>query len=104
MSRLQIGTSVNSQPITDHFSGTGLLTFAVWSGGDCQNITLSLAGAMDGDTVVLGVPNALASLPGVQFTGFVSATGQINVRGCKVTPGASPVPNPAVVRVDVWRH
>lgn len=90
--------------ITKHLSATASLDYAAWAGGDCQDLTVAVTGAADGDSVEFGVPNALASVGGVQFTAFVSSSSTITVRGCKVTSGASSDPAAATVRVDVWKH
>jgi hypothetical protein len=54
--------------------------------------------------VVLGIPNALASVAGVSWSGWVSGIDAVTVRGCKITAGASFDPGAATVRVDVWHH
>ena len=91
--------------ITKVISVTDSLDFGAWSGFDCQDrtLTVSVTGAADGDTVSIGVPNALSSFAGVQFTGYVSASNQVTVRGCKVTSGASSDPASATVRVTVFK-
>lgn len=90
--------------ITDHYSAAAALDFAAWSGADCQDLTITVTGAADGNTVVLGVPLALSATAGVQFTGTVSAADTVTVRGCKITAGASANPAAAAVRADVWKH
>lgn len=101
LSQLQVG---GGAAITKHLSATASLDFAAWAGGDCQDLTVTVTGAADGNTVTLGVPNALASTAGVQFSGFVSASNTVTVRGCKITTGASADPAAATVRADVWQH
>jgi len=90
--------------ITKHISGTASLDYSSWTGGSCQDKTITLNGAADGDTVTVGVPAALASVAGLQFSGFVSAANTVTVRGCKITSGASADPPAATVRADVWQH
>ncbi len=93
------GTKVKS-----HLSATASLDFAAWAGTDCQDLTVAVVGAADGDTVSLGIPNTLASVAGVTWSGWVSAPGVVTVRGCKITAGASANPAAATVRADVWQH
>jgi hypothetical protein len=90
--------------ITKHLSAAATLDFSSWTGGSCQDRTISVSGAADGDTVTVGVPSVLASVAGLQFSGFVSAANTVTVRGCKITSGASADPAPAPVRADVWQH
>ena len=90
--------------ITKHLSATASLDFAAWSGNDCQDLTITVTGAVDGNTVYLGIPTALSSTAGVSFSGFVSVADTVTVRGCKVTAGASADPAAATVRADVWQH
>ncbi len=93
---------VNSGPA--FLTATAPLDFAAWAGNDCQTLTLTILGAADGDSVALGLPNTLASVPGVVWSGWVSATDTVSVRGCKATSGPSPDPTPATVRADVWKQ
>jgi hypothetical protein len=89
--------------ITKHLSKTASLDYAAWAGGDCQEKTISVPGAASGDTVAIGVPDTLASTPDVVWSAW-ARTDNVVVRGCKVTPGASSDPAPALVRADVWKH
>lgn len=90
--------------ISKHLSATASLDFAAWGGTDCQDLTVTVTGAADGNAVTIGVPLALSSTAGVAFTGFVSAANTVTVRGCKVTAGASADPAGATVRADIWQH
>lgn len=92
--------------ITKHLSATASLDFAAWSGGgDCQDLTITVTGAADGDTTDVGIPNALASVAGVVWSHpWVSAANTVTLRGCKPSAGASADPAAATVRADVWVH
>lgn len=90
--------------ITGYFSATASIDFAAWSGGDCQQGNVAVSAASVGDDVVISVPDALAATAGVQFTAWVSAAGNVVVRGCKVTSGASADPAAATIRASVWHH
>lgn len=90
--------------ITQHLSGTASLDFAAWAGNDCQQLSFSIVGTIDGDAVALGLQNILANETGVLWSAWIGPAGTANVRGCKVTAGASGNPPASIVRVDVWRH
>lgn len=90
--------------ITRYLSGTALLDFAAWSGSDCQEKTISVTGAYDGDSVTLGIPNALASIDGVMWSAWVSAANTVTVRGCKITAGRSTDPAGGTIRASVIQH
>ena len=98
------GVTIDSTAITGHLTGTASLDFSAWSGTDCQDLTVTVTGAADGDTVTLGIPNALASTAVVTWFGFVSASNTVTVRGCKISSGGSADPSAATVRADVWQH
>lgn len=91
-------------PILKVISATASLDFAAWSGGDCQDLTVTVTGAADGNVVSIGVPLALASTAGLAFSGFVSAADTVTIRGCKITSGASANPAAATVRATVIQH
>jgi hypothetical protein len=90
--------------ILKHLSATASLDFDLSGAGiTCQTLTVTVTGAADGDSVGLGIPNALASSTGVLFTGWVSAANTVSVKACDVT-SANPNPAAATVRADVWQH
>ncbi|MBI1746950.1 MAG: hypothetical protein HYR55_10230 [Acidobacteria bacterium] len=90
--------------ITWHISATsGSLSFGTIPANSCASLTLTVTGAADGDSVSLGIPNALASTAGVTFVGWVSAADTVAVKACNVT--TMPItPSSASVRADVWKH
>jgi hypothetical protein len=90
--------------ITRYLSGTASLDFAPWAGTDCQEKTISVTGAADGDTIALGMPSALASIDGVTWSAWVSAANTVKIRGCKVTAGRSADPAAETVRASVIQH
>ena len=94
---------VTGQPIRQTFYAYANLDFAAWSGGDCQTLTVSVPGAVDGDQISLGTKNALGSIAGVLWDAWVSSTDTVSVRGCKITAGASADPASTLVAVRVWR-
>lgn len=94
--------------ITKHFSGSASLDFTALAANSCEVLTISASGAVDGDRVVLGVPNALADVDGATerttFFAWVSAADTVSVRRCNVTGAATANPAAATVWVDVWKH
>ena len=98
---LKIGTGAE---ITRHLSATASLDYAAWAGNDCQDKTITVTGAADGDVTNQGIPSALASVAGVVWSSFVNSANTITIRGCKITAGASADPAAATVRADVWQH
>jgi hypothetical protein len=91
-----------------HLSNTASLDFTALAANTCEVLTITLTGAADGDTVTLGVPNALADVDGgtgrTTFLGWVSAANTVSVRRCNVTGTVTADPLAATVRADVWQH
>jgi hypothetical protein len=90
--------------ITRHISVSASLAFLQFSQNSCNTLSVSATGAADGDSVALGIPNALAAVNGLAWFGWVSAPGVVSVRGCNVTSQTVPATPTANVRVDVWQH
>jgi hypothetical protein len=90
--------------ITRHISVSTSLVFPQFSQDSCNTLSVTAAGAADGDSVALGIPNALAAVNGLSWFGWVSAPGIVSVRGCNVTNQSVAAPPAANVRVDVWQH
>jgi hypothetical protein len=90
--------------ITRHISVSTSLAFPQFSQDSCNALSVTAAGAADGDSVALGIPNALAAINGLTWFGWVSAPDTVSVRGCNVTNQSVAAPPAANVRVDVWQH
>src|ERR1700674_1249071 len=90
--------------ITRHISVSTSLAFPQFSLGSCNALSVTATGAADGDSVALGIPNALAAVNGLTWFGWVSAPGIVSVRGCNVTNQTVAAPPATNVRVDVWQH
>lgn len=93
--------------ITEHLSATASLDFGATAAGTCDLLTITVTGAVDGDTVVLGVPAALSASDNYQaFTGYVSAADTVTVKRCNLLNAVTALSDPAAatVRADVWRH
>jgi hypothetical protein len=91
-------------PITQHMSTTASLDFPQFDARSCNTLTVPVNGAADGDPVALGISNALGSLDGVTWFGWVSGPGVVSVRACNTARNRVPDPPAANVRVDVWQH
>ncbi|MCU1308820.1 MAG: hypothetical protein JWN45_3515, partial [Acidobacteriaceae bacterium] len=65
--------------------------------------TITVAGAIDGDAATVGVPAAVASTAGLQFSAYVSSANTAKVRVCNVTTRAID-PASTTYRVGVWVH
>jgi hypothetical protein len=90
-------------PIAQHISTTAGVTLTSLAAASCQVSSVSAAGASDGDSVALGVPNALASSGDLVLFGWVSAPDTVSIRACNM--GAASIASAAgTVRVDVWKH
>lgn len=100
---LNIGTTTSA--ITMHLSGSGLLNFGSIANNACSDKSFSLAGAVDGDTVSIGVSSAMAgtATPGLIFFGFVPENDSVSIRVCNVT-GGSLTSGTGTVTVDIWKR
>lgn len=111
------GLRISSGPtagalVSGWFCNTASLDFAaiIHTVAGFQDLTISVPGAGDGDDCTLGVPNALASTSGLQFSCFVSASDVVTVRMTHTgveTAGAqasSADPAAATVRSCVFKH
>jgi hypothetical protein len=101
-SGLKVGRS--GTPIRTHLSLSSPLKFQAFQAHACNTATLSFPGAADADTVAMGVPNALAALPGLTLTAWVSASNVVSVRGCNASSADTAEPPSVKVRIDLWQH
>jgi len=90
--------------IKRHMSNAASLDFDSIPANSCAQLTITAAGAADGDVISLGVPSALASLMGVQVTGFVSSPNTVTVRACNITATATTNPPAVTVRISVSQY
>lgn len=87
-------------------TGTASLDFGATAAGACESGTITVSGAVDGDPVMLGIPNALAASDSYQhFWGYVSGTNTVTVRRCNPTNATTALSNPsaATVRATVMK-
>lgn len=81
-------------------SNTASLDFGATAAGACDSLTLTVAGAADGDHVILALPAALAGSDGYQtFQAYVSAANTVTVRRCNLTNSTTALSNPAAATV-----
>lgn len=71
--------------------------------GNSADATVTVTGAADGDIVMVAAPNALATVNGVSYTGFVSAANTVTVRLNNYSTG-SVDPASATFRVSVLKY
>ncbi len=88
--------------ISSHLSAAAALDFASTAAQSSTDLTITVTGAVDGDTVVLGVPNASITADSC-FTAWVSAADTVKVRFNNYSSGALD-PASGTFRVDVWQH
>ncbi len=88
-------------------AGTASLDFGATAAGACDTLTVTVTGAADGDTVALGIPDALAASSTYQsFHGWVSAANTVSVKRCNLTNSTTALANPAAatVRATVFTY
>lgn len=68
-------------------SATATLDFGSLVSIGCEDLTITVTGAAVGDTVALGVPNGSVPSATFWFTGWVSTTNTVTVRGCTLVSG-----------------
>jgi hypothetical protein len=97
--KLQVGSGSTVSKI---LSATASLSFGAVAANSCAEQTINVAGAADGDTVSLGVPNA-AEVSSTIFSSWVSGAGVVKLRACNTSAATTSIPA-ATFRVDVWQH
>jgi len=90
--------------ITKHLSATATLNFPSTAGETCDELTITVSGAADGDTVVIGVPSASANSANSMFYGRASAGTAHILHCCTASAVGSCDPGSGTFRADVWQH
>ncbi|MFT3932332.1 MAG: hypothetical protein QM726_01855 [Chitinophagaceae bacterium] len=85
-------------------TATASLDFPSVTGIGSSTLTISVAGAADGDVVSLGVPNALASVSGVVYSAYVSSPGVVTVRYTNNNSLSAINPAAATFRVTIIKY
>lgn len=91
-SQMNVGDGTST--IKKIISTSATLDFGNSVAAGSQDLTISVPGAVDGDVVDLGVPNAVAaSSAGQTFSGFVSAADTVTIRrNCSLAAGCGDPP------------
>lgn len=91
--------------ITKHLSNSIALNFPLVGANDCEELTITVTGAADGDVVTLGMPNNIISASStLTAIGWVSTDNTVTVRLCQVAAEATLDIPEGTVRADVWQH
>src|SRR6266404_6810338 len=91
-------------PIIEHLSLTPTITVPLVAPNNCVTLApVTFSGASDGDTIALGVKNALTSGGNLTYFAWVSATNTVSVKVCN-PHGTSNSPLSGTIRVDIWKH
>ncbi len=100
----KFGTS--GATITGHLSASSTADFASTPAATCSSVTPTVTGVSDNNnnTVVLSLPNSLASIASSTFKAWVSADDTVTVQMCLFSGAATTNPGPANIRIDVWQH
>ncbi len=93
-----LSTSTNCAPIKGNLSSTATLDFPNTAVSACSDLTMTVTGAVAGDPVFLGVPNASVP-PGGSFFAWVSGANTVTVRFC--ADGTARDPASGVFRASV---
>src|SRR5579863_1668169 len=94
-------------PIVEHLSMTFSVSFSPLKPSSCFTPPpFSFLGASDGDTIAIGVPNAMMTLSNIMiYSAWVSAPNTISIRACNLDPNTSLKTGPSgTIRVDDWKH
>jgi len=91
-------------PIIKHLSGTPAITVPAISPNQCATLSpVTFSGASDGDTIALGVKNALTSGGNLTYFAWVSASNTIAIKVCNPHGTTNSVLS-GTIRVDIWMH
>lgn len=102
VTQLKIATG---STIIGHLTATATLDFPSTAAGTCEILTITLTGAVDGDIVMLGIPNG--SIPDPEYiypTAWVSSANTISVKGCNIQTVTSLDPASGTFRASVIRY
>jgi len=66
---------------------------------------MTVTGAVDGDTLSLGVPNAFATASStIIWSDWISAADTVSIRACQTASQGTSDFAPGTFRADVWKH
>ena len=87
-------------PIKKVLSGSASVDFTALAAGTCENFTVTVTGAADGDPVFAGIPAAAwATTEYASIQAFVSAAHTVTVKRCNLTNATTVLSNPAAVTI-----
>jgi hypothetical protein len=90
--------------IREHISILVNPSFPALKGGTCASANFALAGAADGDTIALGVPNERMTVGGTVFySAWASAPNTVTVQACDII-GSQKSAGSGAIRIDLWKH
>ena len=93
--------------VKKHLSATATLNFGTIAAQGHEDKTITVTGASDGDTVSLGIPNAVAmgaTNDDIAFTAWVSSANTVTVRCVNADSVATGDLPEGTFRADVWVH
>jgi HD domain-containing protein len=91
-------------PIIEHLSQNATITVPVIAPNNCATLPpITFSGASDGDTIALGVKNALTSGGNLTYFAWVNATNTIGIKVCN-PHGTTNSALTGMIRVDIWKH
>lgn len=90
--------------ITGHLSASSTVDFDSTTAGACNTKTVTVTGATERDTVLLGLGDDLGGIASSTYNTWVSAADTVSVQLCLFLGAATTNPSPAALRVDVWKH
>jgi len=85
-------------------TATATLDFPSTGASSASTLTISVPGAVDGDAVSLGAPNAAASIGGANFSAYVSSAGVVTVKLYNSNVLTAIDPASGTYRVSVLRY
>jgi hypothetical protein len=90
--------------ITAHFSTTASLDFPSLGAGSCSSLTVTVSGAVAGDTASATPTPVTGGIETVRMTwmAYVSAADTVTVRACSIAGTNNAAAQ--TYRIDVWRH
>lgn len=74
-------------PILKVISATATLDFGNLAAVGCEDLTITVTGAALGDDTSIGVPNGSVPSATFWYSGWVSATNTVTIRGCTLVSG-----------------
>ncbi|TRZ53372.1 hypothetical protein D4R99_00950 [bacterium] len=105
--KLYIGTADTGSAIAWQGSGSNIVNFSGFVVGEVGCIvssqTITVTGAVAGDTIMLGIPNNYASSTKYMFNGWVSSGDTVSVKACNTATTTTPYAlSNGTIKASVW--